>query len=151
MDVDARRRLVEKALAIIDDGNTLLVVSLEEFFVGNTDEASIGVNLVPEQHIGLNGYRRVLESIHERPDVQDVFLELTEIPDLDEPADDGIWPTACVAFIVTSAALSEVKEWVEPLYPRSVDEGWNVQAGVKVPLPDADLLTGMRPVRVWLL
>lgn len=151
MDVEARRRLVEKALAIIEDGNTLLAVSLDEFFEGNSDEASIGVNLVPEQHVGLSGYRRALESIRRRPDVQDVFLELTEIPDLNEPADDVIWPTACVAFIVTTAALPEVKEWVDPLYPRSVEEGWCVQPGVKVPLPDAGLLPGMRPVRVWLL
>jgi hypothetical protein len=150
MDI-ARRRLVSKALEIIDKGNTLLAVTLEEFFEGNTDQDSIGVNLSTDRHIGLDGYRRVLSDIRDHPDVQGVFLELTEIPDPDDDQDDGIWPTACVAFVVTSAPLAEVRGWVAPLHPREVTEGWSVRRGVRVPLPDDELRPGMRAVRVWLL
>ena len=151
MDPNARRRLIEKTLAMLEEGSTLPAVSLEDFFEGNTDEASIGVNLPKENHIGLAGFQRTCWAIRERPDVQSVFLELTEIPEPDEEADAQIWPTACVAFVVTSAPLSDVSEWVATLHPRDISEGWCVQPGVKTPLADADLSPGMRPVRVWLL
>jgi hypothetical protein len=151
MDPNARRRLIEKTLAMLEEGSALPAVSLEDFFEGNTDEASIGVNLSKENHIGLAGFRRTLSDIRERPDVQGVFVEVTEIPEPDEKADADIWPTACVAFVVTSAPRSDVTEWVASLHPRDISEGWCVQPGVKTPIADADLSPGMRPVRVWLL
>jgi hypothetical protein len=99
----------------------------------------------------LAGFRRVLSGIGERPDVQGVFLELTEVPEPDDEADADIWPIACVAFVVTTAPLVEVAEWVARLHPRDISEGWCVQPGVKPPISDAELRPGMRPVRVWLL
>ena len=151
MDADARQRLIEKALTILEEGSTLLAVSLDDFFEGNTDDASIGVNLSEDKHIGLAGFRRLLSGVGERANVQGIFLELTEIPDPDDEAAAEIWPTACVAFVVTSAPIAEVAEWVAPLHPRDINEGWCIQPGVKPPLSDADLRPGMRPVRVWLL
>ena len=151
MDKNARRRLISRTLTLLDGGDTLPTVTVDEFFDGNDDEDSIGVNLPGDKHIGLNGFRHVLTSIRDRPDVQDVFLELTEVPDPDEPLDDEIWPTACVAFVVTSASLEDVKDWVTILHPRDVSEGWNVRAGIKTPIDKGAMKAGMRPVRVWLL
>ena len=151
MELDAKRRLIEKATAILEEGSTLLAVPMDDFFDGNADRQSIGVNVPADQHIGLAGFRRVLSGIRERPDVQGVFLELTEVPEPDDEEDADIWPTACVAFVVTSAPLPSVREWAAPLHPRDVSEGWCVQQGVKVPISEAELQPGMRPVRVWLL
>jgi hypothetical protein len=92
-----------------------------------------------------------LNEIRRRSEVQDVFLELTEIPDPDEPQDDGIWPTVSAAFVITSAPLAHVQEWMSALHPRALNEGWCVEPGVKVPIAEAELRTGMRPIRVWLL
>ena len=151
MNEDARRQLIQKAVDILDEGYTLPAVTLEDFFDGNTDERSIGVNLPPDRHIGLAGFRRVLGGIRDQPNVQAVFLELTEIPDPKEELDAAIWPVACVAFVVTSASLPQVREWAAPLHPRDVSEGWCVQPSIRVPIPAARLQPGMRPVRVWLL
>jgi hypothetical protein len=151
MDSDARRSLIQRAAAMLDEGTTLPAVSLDDFFNGNTDEQSIGVNLSADQYIGLDGFRRVLYGIRERPDVQDVCLEVTEVPDPDDEEDADIWPTASVAFVVTSAPLPAVNEWAEPLHPRDVSEGWCVRQGIKVPIPEARIQPGMRPVRIWLL
>ena len=151
MDHEARRRLVIKVTQMLEEGNTLPVVSIEDFFEGNTDEQSIGVNLLPRQHIGLAGFRNVLENISSKPEVKSVHLELTEIPVLDDPADDEIWPTACVAFVITQASLEDVTQWVAPLHPRDVCLGWCVKASVNVPVAEADLQPGWRIVRVWLL
>lgn len=151
MNRSLRRRLIDKACAILDEGWTLLAVSLDDFFEGNTDERSIGVNLLNEQHIGLASFRRVLTEIRSRPEVQDVLLELSDIPDPDEELDADEWPTACVAFVVTSAPVAEVTQWVSQLRPRDICEGWCVDDGVKTPILDNEFRPGMRPVRVWLL
>ena len=151
MDQEIRRRFLEKVHEMVDEGNRLVAVPVDDFFNGNTDERSIGVNLPDERHIGLSGFRRVLTDIRHRPDVQDVFIELTEILDADDEEDADLWPTGCVAFVITSAPLSDVEKWVAPLYPRDISEGWNVRAGIKTPLTDQQLEEKMRPVRVWLL
>jgi hypothetical protein len=151
VDQTARRKLIQEAISILDEGNRLLVVSLDDFFEGNTDEQSIGVNLPADKHIGLAGFRSILQLIRQRPNVEEVFIELTEIPDPDEEADADLWPVACVAFIVTSANLNDVKTWVAPFHPRDVAEGWNVQSRVKTPLLRNEGDSEMRPVRVWLL
>ena len=151
MNKKARKRLIDRVVKMLEADDTLPAVTLDEFFEGNDDEQSIGVNLPKDKHIGLKGFRRVLNDIRDRADVQGVFLELTEVPDPDDPLDEDIWPTACVAFIVTPVPLHEVKKWVAPLHPRDISEGWNVERGVKTPLSKKELKPRMRPVRVWLL
>jgi hypothetical protein len=151
MDHTARRRLVTKVTEMLEEGNTLPLVLIDDFFEGNTDQQSIGVNLLPDQHIGLAGFRRVLESVRSKPEVKSVYLELTEIPILDDPGDDEIWPTACAAFVITQASLEDVRQWVAPLHPRDVCLGWCVKEGVAVPVAEADLQPGLRIVRAWLL
>jgi hypothetical protein len=146
-----RRRLIEKAIAILDEGSTLLAVGIDDFFEGNTDEQCIAVNVLFGNAVGLAGIRRLLTDILDRPEVQDVFIELTEIPDPDEGLDEGIWPSAFAVFIVTSAPLDEVENWVAALHPRDVREGWCVAAGIKTPISESALHSGMRPIRVWLL
>lgn len=152
MDQTARRKLIETANEILERDDTLLVVPLKDFFNGNTDEGCIGVNLSEDQHIGFEGFRTVLEGIQARPEVSGVYIELTEIPDVDEEDDDDIWPTACVAFVITSAPLETVTEWTKTLHPREICFGWNVNPGIKVPVPEEQLKKdGMNVVRVWLL
>jgi hypothetical protein len=148
---ELRRRIIEAAIGILDEGDRLLAVPLDVFFEGNTDEQSMGVNVPAAKHPGLAGFRRLLEEIRDRGDVQEIFIELTEIPLLDDEEEKEMWPIASVAFVITSAPLAEVRSWVKPLHPRDVSEGWNVQAGVKTPLTERQLQTGMRPVRIWLL
>ena len=147
MDQDARRRLLEQAISILDGKDTLIVVPMDEFFDGNTDEGCIGVNLPPDWHIGLAGYRSLFDGIRQRPDVQEVFIELTEVPYPDDEDEADLWPVGCVAFVITSAPLEEVEKWVEPIHPREVAEGWHTREGVETPSVNDQ----MRPVRVWLL
>ena len=151
MDQVKRRRLLEKAIAILDERDRLLAVPMSEFFEGNTDEQSIGVNLPRGKHPGLAVFRSILDGIRRRPDVQEVFIELTEVPYPDDEEDADMWPVASVAFLITSAPLQEVREWVKPLHPRDIHEGWNVRDGVKTPLSADEMKPSMRPVRVWLL
>jgi hypothetical protein len=144
-----RRQLIQRAIAAMDR-HCLPIATIDEFFEGNTDEQSIGVNLMPDHHIGLAGFRRVLSEVEAKREVQAVLIELHEIPEPDDPEDEGMWPVGWVAFVVTLAPVEEVRRWVAPLRPRDVCEGWNIADGVTPPIPASELHHVMRPVRVWL-
>ena len=152
MDRHARDALIRHLMTMYDEGDRLAVVRVVEFFTGNTDEHSIGVNLAPSEHVGLAAFRRVLlDEVSRRPDVSSVYIEFAEVPDPDEELDADAWPTASVAFIVTTATVDAVRVWTRELRPRDVAEGWCVSPGVRTPDLDTALHPGNRPVRVWLL
>ena len=60
------------------------VVSLDGFFEGNDDEASIGPNLDP--HPGIDTFSRVLREIDDRDSVAHVVVQISEVMSEDE------WP-----------------------------------------------------------
>jgi hypothetical protein len=140
-----REDLIAKFVRLLESGDVLPVVSLEEFFEGNEDRDSMATNLNDVKHPGIAAIYRTLLAIRRRPDVQDVLVEVQDAPYADDPGSADEWPTSNVLFVLTSAALEVVKESVRPLHPDLVHEGWNVTDGIKTPT----LNEGMRPVRVW--
>lgn len=86
----------------------LPLVSLEDFFEGNTDSDSIAVNLWPD-HPGLDYFYRVLKEIRARPDVQDVLIEIYDIEPALQVAES--WPLAEKVYFVTSARRSTLNDW----------------------------------------
>lgn len=93
------------------------LLSLEEFFTGNDDEASIGCNLL--RHPGLETFYRVLNDVRSKPNVQDVLVEIT---DLDEK-DNEMWPFSDTVYIVADVTQKEVESWLKKLQPDEVPEG----------------------------
>ena len=91
------------------DDKSRPVVSLEVFFEGNDDPASIGCNL-PE-HPGVPTFYAVLRSIRERPDVQDVLVAITE-----DMGDDD-WPFSDCIYVLTRASVKDVEKWAAALEP----------------------------------
>ncbi len=85
----------------------LPLVSLEDFFTGNTDQYSIACNLEP--HPGLNFFFDTLHQIRSQPDVQDVLVEIYEIEEAEEI--DEKWPYVESIYILTSANKSKVENW----------------------------------------
>lgn len=90
-------------------------VSIADFFDGNDDEASIGCNVLP--HPGIPAFRRILETVAARPDVEAVWVEVSEL----DPGED-YWPFAETVFIAGSISVSHLRSLVEPLQPDVVDE-----------------------------
>ena len=118
-------------------GEESSVLTIEEFFDGNTDVGSIGCNLTPAP--ALTEFRARLMAIRQRSDVQDVFVAVTE-----DMGDE--WPFSDHVFVLTSAPLAEVAAWFEPLQaddPYEVD----VWSGPTAFLPA--LAVGMRAVVAW--
>ncbi len=96
----------------------LPVVSLEDFFSGNSDEGSIGCNLLP--HPGLHTFFAVLKAIRSQSNVQDVLVEIYEV----DEQDAGAWPFSERVYILSNATREEVARWIMPLRPDEIDEGF---------------------------
>jgi hypothetical protein len=92
------------------------LLTVSEFFEGNTYSGSIGCNLSPQptpaQFYAL--FTRFLE----RPDVEDVRIQITMF-------DDPEWPFSDMVYVMTSASPEEVATWFDPqLRPDEVGEGF---------------------------
>jgi hypothetical protein len=113
------------------------LVSLELFFDGNDDPASMGCNLV--DHPGIGVFYSTLAAIRARPDVSDVRVGISEVT-------DGEWPFSDHVYVVTSAPPDEVVGWASSLRPDPASpEPWDddLQHGwFDVPAP-------MHVVRLW--
>ena len=115
------------------------IVTLEEFFEGNSEYGSIGYNFYPDQPAPSEFYE-VFKQIRERPDVADVLVEVSQQEMRDE------WPSTDTVWILTSASLQEVALWLgERFQADELWDGWTdhlVREPVDVPL-------SYRPVGVW--
>ena len=140
-DPERRFRLIQivNAQGPIDLQNPSPVVSLEDFFEGNQDMGSIGCNLI--KHPGTQRFFEILRLIRERPDVQDVLIEINE---LDE-SDVSSWPFSERVYLYTTARREEVSNWLAPLEPDEIEEGFNQGKPSVAPEPD----DGVRVLAAW--
>ena len=113
------------------------LVSIEEFFCGNSDPGSVGCNLAA--HPGLVTFASVLAAIRERDEVQTVLISVTDLNTEDA------WPFCDRVYIITSAPPAVVKYWVQSLLPDEVDE----LAPGRIPLALPELQLGQKPYLVW--
>ena len=95
----------------------LPVVSLEDFFQGNSDLGSIGCNLVA--HPGPQFFFEVLKAVREDAMVQDVLVEVNEIAN-----DPETWPFSDRVYVLSSATTDDIRSWLKRLQPDEVTEGW---------------------------
>jgi hypothetical protein len=148
MDRDTRKRLIDKALALMDSGS-VVAVPADEYFAGNTDDWSFGRHMQTSRDIPVAEYAAAFRAIGARPDVEAVYVQVHEVPDDEDPEERAMWPSAFVVFVLTSAPAGEVAGWLRPLEPRYADADGQPAPGVAVPWPEPP--AGMRPVLVEML
>lgn len=151
MDVEARQRLIQKALAMFNEGATLVAVPMEEFFTGNTDDGSFGRHMQTSRDIPIAEYAQGFRSIRARPQVQEIYVQVHEVPDDTDPVERTLWPSAFVIFIITTATDTEIEHWLRPLEPRYIDSVWQLKPGIKAPWSCEAWRSGMRAVLVEML
>jgi hypothetical protein len=146
-----RERLFAEIKRQKEAGERLPLVSLEDFFNGNDDFGSIGCNLDDPQavppvpapywpHPGPQGFYKTLRAIRERPNVQDVLVEIS-----DADVGEGNWPFSECVYILTAAVLEEVEAWAGSIFPTEVSEGYG---DAKLSLA-SDLLPGYQVYMLW--
>lgn len=113
LDTEKRNVLIKKY-----EQNDVLV-TVDEFFEGNTDNASIAPNIWPKS--SLYNYHRVLKSLLLLQNVEDVFVELYEVI-LDEAGAvvDGYWPYAEVIYVIGTITENELNNEIHSLKPSEI-------------------------------
>ncbi len=134
--MSSREQLLRRIGDINNPSTPRPLVTLEEFFIGNEDYASIGYNLPdspsPQEFFAL------LKFIRDRDGVADVRVEVKDLEDADG------WPSTDTIWIITSKPLDVVRTW---LPERVAPDDWldgcptDVEA-YKVP-------AGMKAIGAW--
>jgi hypothetical protein len=105
------------------DATTPPVVTLDEYFIGNSDEECIAPNQVDYGRPTLAEMYARFKQIEEKPNVQTVLVGIHG--DWTESLEHAtLWPAAENVHIYTSASAEEVEQWIAGLEADGAIEGW---------------------------
>jgi hypothetical protein len=110
MNTTKRARLIES----LSQQPAPQLVTIEQFFDGNDDLASIGCNLI--DHPGIDSFRDTLLKIARRQDVEAMYARIAEL----DPG-DGYWPFTDTVFIIGSVPVAALRQALAHLQPDSVE------------------------------
>ncbi len=81
------------------------LLTLEEFFEGNTDYASIGYNFYSDQPAPSEFYA-LFKTIRDMREVADIRVEVKDHEDAEG------WPATDTVWVITSASVEDLKSWL---------------------------------------
>jgi hypothetical protein len=113
------------------------LLTIDEFFDGNTSVGSIGCNLpqAPLPSVFYDLFKRILA----RDDVADIRVQVTAF-------DDPDWPFSDTVYIMTTASPEDVASWFDTGFaPDAVSEGFNPGVTYESYVVPA----GVRPIGCW--
>lgn len=122
--MDHRKILLDKLVALDDvDSEHFPVVTLDEYFTGNTDEESIAPNQWGYRRPSIKEIYSRFKAIESRDDVQGVFVGLHQCwgEALD---DDTLWPAAENIHVLSSVPQDVADQWIEGLESDGIGLGW---------------------------
>jgi hypothetical protein len=134
--MNTREQLLAKIQAQVDqDPDTPPVVTLDEYFVGNTDEECIAPNQVGYGRPPLADFYAKFKEIQKRPNVQAVLVGIHGdwIEALKYPES---WPAAENIHIYTTSSAEEVEGWISGLESDGAGEGWPYGMHPAAPKPN---------------
>ncbi|UWG96253.1 hypothetical protein LPY66_15355 [Dehalobacter sp. DCM] len=129
-------RKINTQKLIPEPSHSLPVVSLEDFFEGNTDESSIGCNLL--DHPGIEKFYSVLMTLRDKDCVQDILVEIYEV-------EEDYWPFSERVYILSNLSIEEVSNFISDLQPSDIGEGYQFGEPKVAPL----LKEGFSVFSVW--
>jgi hypothetical protein len=137
--MEPRKRLLERIGDINDFSRPRPLVTIEEFFDGNDDPASIGYNL-PDP-VPPHEFCSLLKTLRDREDVADIRIE---VKDQEDP--DG-WPSTDTSWFITSASIADVRGWFpDRLAPDEVLADFDSLTQNVEPY---DIPDGMKAIGAW--
>jgi hypothetical protein len=141
MDTAKQTELIEQVrkLGLPSPDCPLPLVTLEQFFVGNDDEGSIGCNLTPM--LGPQFFFEKLKSIRSHPSVDSLLVEVNEV----QEENPEIWPFSDRVYVFTNRTPEDVARWTAALQPDAIEEGFSQGRHNCAP----DLKPGYRCYGVW--
>lgn len=141
--MDYRKLLLDKLVALdaIDEDHCP-VVTLDDYFLGNTQEDSIAPNQCGDGRPSLSNIYRRFKAVESRADVQGVYVGLHE--SWGESLDDDTWPAAENIHVFSSADAETAEEWVTGLLSDGISAGelpYGKHKAAPEPAPGSHLYT----------
>jgi hypothetical protein len=97
-----------------------ILLTVDEFFDGNNDEASIAPNLIEKPNVA--EYYKVLKNLSENPKVNSTFVKLNEVMIYDNgKLNDNEWFFADMVYVIGDLTKEEIKEFTKSLKPDDVE------------------------------
>lgn len=134
--MNKKEKLVEKIYAIGFPKNEI-VVSLEDFFDGNNDRASIGPNIHIDQPSPQEFYQKLSE-LEKSEKVADILIRIQDVEDLD-------WPFTDTVYIISELSMEGLKARLTDLQPDEIYEKWMYGKPINAP----EIKDGFSIYSVW--
>lgn len=122
--MNKKEKLVEKIYSIGYPENEI-VVSLEDFFDGNNDRASIRPNIHIDQPSPQEFYQKLSE-LKKSEKVEDILIRIQDVEDLD-------WPFTDTVYIISELTMEELKAKLTDLKPDEIYEEWMYGKPINTP------------------
>lgn len=93
-----------------------VVLTLDQFFKGNNDIGSIGVNLYPDQPypaVFYETFKRLIQS----GQIESVYVRIADVDDIE-------WFFTDTVFLVGQISLDELRQRVADIHPTKIYKGW---------------------------
>lgn len=95
-------------------------MTIDEFFDGNNDEASIAPNL--ERKLKVSEYYKTLKDLEDNPKVIDCFVKINEVMIYEDGnLNDNEWFFSDMIYIIGDITKEEVREITKTLQPDEVE------------------------------
>ncbi len=105
-------------------------VTIEDYFDGNEDDGSIGVNIYPDPPT-LQEFYETLTEIKKAPKTDNLLIRITDIDDTD-------WFYSDTVYISGKYTLTEIKEMFVSLKPDEIYEGTMYSKPSNIPQKNLD-------------
>lgn len=120
--MDRRKALLDKLLALDElDAEHLPVVTLEDYFEGNTDEECIAPNPWGEGRPSVREIYARFRQVASRDDVAGVHVGLHH--SWGEALEDEVWPAAENIHVIASVDQDTANEWIAGLHADGILAG----------------------------
>jgi hypothetical protein len=133
---NSKEKLIKKINSLGFPKNEI-ALTLEDFFQGNTDSASIGANIYPEK-ITIKDFYYKLKKLKGLESVDYILVRIIDI-------ETGTWPSSDAIYIITNLSKEQIKEQLKELKPDEIYDGWLYKKPVNAP----ELKPNMKVYTVW--
>lgn len=130
-----KEKLIEKINSLGFPGNEI-VVTIDEFFEGNNDPGSIGVNIYPNQPTPNDFYNKFKE-LKALNTIDDIYVRISDL--------EGEWPYTDTVYVITTLNKDELAKLLSPLQPDEIYKGWMYKKPINAP----KVLKGFSVYSVW--
>lgn len=122
--MNKKEKLIEKIHSFGYPENEI-VVSLDDFFDGNNDPASIGPNIHTDQPSPQEFYQKLSE-LKNSEKVEEILIRIQDVEDLD-------WPFTDTVYVISKLSLQELKSQLTDLQPDEIYEEWMYGKPINAP------------------